>query len=87
MIRQINFYDTDEKWTNAIKKYHIEGVHLKAEKSDEAYFNDLFEIGQGFPRYALIDKEGKLVTISAPQPQDVSVYDLIPIFTVSQLHN
>ena len=73
----INFYDTNEKWTTAIKKYNIEGTHLKAEKSDEEYFNSKFNINQGFPRYALIDKKGKLITVSAPQPQDKSAYDLI----------
>lgn len=73
----IDFSDTEEKWAEAIKKYNIEGIHLKAEKSDEEYFNKVFNIDQGFPKYALIDKKGKLVTISAPQPQDQSIYGII----------
>jgi len=73
----IDFFDTKEKWSNAIKKYNIGGIHLKAEKSDEEYFSKVFSIDQGFPRYALIDKEGKLVTISAPPPQDQSTYEII----------
>lgn len=73
----LDFNDTKEKWTEAIKKYKIEGVHLKAETSDEEYFIRVFNTGEGFPRYALIDKEGKLVTISAPPPQHPDIYPLI----------
>lgn len=73
----LDFYDTSEKWKSAIEKYKIEGTHLKVEKADEEYFDRVFNISQGFPRYALIDKSGKLVTISAPQPQEQSAYDLI----------
>mgnify|MGYP001204875133 CR=1 FL=1 len=78
----INFYDTEEKWINAIDKFDIEGVHLKAEKSDEEYFNNIFQIGQGFPRYALLDKEGKLITSSAPQPQDKAAFELIQKYLI-----
>lgn len=73
----LNFYDTEEQWHTAIKKYAIEGTHLKAEKTDEEYFDKVFNISQGFPRYALIDKKGSLVTISAPPPKDPAAYDLI----------
>jgi len=73
----LDFYDAQQKWLSAIKKYNIEGTHLKAEKSDEEYFNRIFNISQGFPRYALIDKKGKLVTISAPPPNNQNAYDLI----------
>lgn len=73
----IDFFDTEEKWSGAIKQYNIAGIHLKAEQPDEAYFNKVFNIDQGFPRYALIGKTGKLVTISAPQPQDEAAYNLI----------
>lgn len=73
----IDFYDTNEKWLNAIGKHQITGIHLKAEKSDETYFNKQFNIEQGFPRYGLIDKKGRLITISAPQPQEEAAYELI----------
>lgn len=73
----IDFFDTREQWLNAIKKYKIDGLHLKAEKTEEEYFKKVFNINQGFPRYALIDKNGKLVTISAPRPRDESAYNLI----------
>lgn len=73
----LDFDDTNEKWKSAIEKYKIEGIHLKAEEADREYFTRAFNISQGFPRYALIDKSGKLVTISAPPPQEQSAYDLI----------
>lgn len=73
----INFFDSKEKWINAIQANKIDGIHLKAEKQDESYFNSLFNINQGFPRYALIDKEGKLVTIAAPPPNETSLYELL----------
>ena len=73
----LNFYDTQQKWLTAIKKYAIGGTHLKAEKTDEEYFDKVFKINQGFPRYALINKKGSLVTISAPPPNDPAAYNLI----------
>lgn len=66
----IDFYDTNEKWLKAIKQRKLSGFHLKAEKKDEEYFDNLFGINQGFPRYALIDKNGVLITASAPHPND-----------------
>jgi len=66
----IDFYDSKEKWLQAINNHKIPGLHLKAEKSDEQYFNEHFGINQGFPRYAVIDKTGKLVTTAAPHPGD-----------------
>lgn len=80
----LDFYDTQQKWLTAIKKYNIDGIHLKAEKNDEEYFDKLFNISQGFPRYALIDKKGQLVTISAPPPNDQAAYDLIKKYLDTQ---
>lgn len=80
----IDFFDSEEKWLSAIEKYNIQGVHLKAEKSDERYFNDIFNINQGFPRYALIDKKGKLRTISAPPPNSHTTLELIEKYLIDQ---
>ena len=66
----IDFYDTQDKWLTAIEKYKLTGVHLKAEKKDEDLFDKFFGIKEGFPRYALIDKNGVLITTSAPHPND-----------------
>jgi hypothetical protein len=47
---------------------------VKAEKEDEDYFEKIFGISQGFPRYALVDKSGRLVTTAAPHPGDEGIY-------------
>lgn len=73
----IDFYDTKEKWLKTITDRKITGLHIKAEKSDEKYFIEKFGIGQGFPRYALLDKNGTLITSSAPHPNDREVISLI----------
>ncbi|TAH24042.1 MAG: TlpA family protein disulfide reductase, partial [Cytophagales bacterium] len=73
----IDFYDTKEKWLKAIKDKKITGLHIKAEKSNEKYFNEVFGIDQGFPRYALLDKDGILITSSAPHPNDKDAVVLI----------
>ena len=66
----LDFYDTKELWLKAIKTNEITGVNLKAELTDEKYFNDFFDIKNGFPRYAVLDKNGFLMTTSAPSPSD-----------------
>ncbi|MEO5911969.1 MAG: TlpA disulfide reductase family protein, partial [Pelobium sp.] len=62
----IDFYDTKEKWLSYIKYARLEGIHLKTETTDEIYFDKMFGVKEGFPRYALIDKKGRLITSSAP---------------------
>jgi thiol-disulfide isomerase/thioredoxin len=76
----IDFYDTKEKWLEAIKVKKLSGLHLKAEDSDEEYFDNIFGVKQGFPRYALIDKSGRLVTTSAPHPNNPQLIGLIETY-------
>ncbi|WP_428661993.1 TlpA family protein disulfide reductase [Runella sp.] len=64
----INFHDSEEKWLKTVRDKHLSGLHLKAEKENESYFQKVFGIDQGFPRYALLDRDGKLQTTSAPRP-------------------
>ncbi|MBN7811036.1 redoxin family protein [Algoriphagus sp. H41] len=73
----IDFFDSEEKWLYAIEKYNITGIHLKTENHDEQYFNDIFNVNEGFPRYALIDKKGRLRTVSAPPPNSPTAFELI----------
>ncbi len=73
----IDFYDTKEKWLSTISNRKLGGIHVKAEKKDETYFNSVFGIGQGFPRYALINKEGVLVTTSAPHPNNDKIGEFL----------
>lgn len=64
----INFYDSQQKWITTIKKNQLNGVHVKAEVKDEKYFEDIFGVKNGFPRYAVLDKNGRLITTAAPHP-------------------
>lgn len=73
----IDFYDTKEKWLKTIKERKLSGLHVKAEKTDEEYFDNIFGIKQGFPRYALLDKDGRLITTSAPHPNNNKLIDFI----------
>ena len=71
----IDFFDTKEKWISAIRDNKLKGIHLKAELKDEDYFDNFFGIKNGFPRYALIDRKGRLVTSSAPHPNDETILE------------
>jgi thiol-disulfide isomerase/thioredoxin len=73
----LDFYDTKDLWLRAIKTHEITGVNLKAEATDEKYFNDLFGIRSGFPRYAVLDKNGFLISTSAPSPSNEKVVDYL----------
>lgn len=73
----INFHDSKDRWLKTINEKRLQGVHLKAEKENEAYFNDTFGIGQGFPRYALIDTKGVLITMAAPRPDSEQIVSFI----------
>jgi thiol-disulfide isomerase/thioredoxin len=73
----IDFYDSKERWLKTIKDRKLKGIHIKAEKEDEEYFDNVFGVKQGFPRYALIDKSGVLITTSAPHPNDKEIISFI----------
>lgn len=73
----IDFYDSKEKWLKTIESQRLEGIHLKSEKEDLPFFEKTFDVGQGFPRYALLNKNGELVTSSAPHPNDSDVVPFI----------
>lgn len=66
----VDFYDTKERWLKTIKDKKLKGIHVKAEKENEQFFDKTFGVKQGFPRYALLDKNGMLITTSAPHPND-----------------
>lgn len=73
----IDFYDTKEKWLKTIQNKKLKGIHLKSEKEDIPFFDKIFGVRQGFPRYALLDKNGLLITTSAPFPSDEDAVTLI----------
>ncbi|RZL32882.1 MAG: TlpA family protein disulfide reductase, partial [Pedobacter sp.] len=69
----LDFYDTKDLWLNAIKTHQITGINLKAENTDEKFFHDVFGIKNGFPRYAVMDKNGFLISTAAPSPSNPTV--------------
>lgn len=73
----LDFYDTRDLWLKAIKTHEITGINLKAEATDEKYFNDFFGIRGGFPRYAVLDKNGFLISTAAPSPSNEKVVDYL----------
>ncbi len=73
----IDFFDSKEKWLKCIRERKLGGLHIKAEKADEAYFDEVFGINQGFPRYALLDRDGRLITTAAPHPNDDQLENFI----------
>ncbi len=76
----INFHDSKEKWLKTLQQRQLTGLHLKAEKENEAYFQEVFGIGEGFPRYALLDREGKLQSTAAPRPDSPEIVPLLEKF-------
>ncbi|TKC05583.1 TlpA family protein disulfide reductase [Pedobacter polaris] len=73
----LDFYDTKDLWIKAIKAHEITGVNLKAEAADEKYFNEFFGIKNGFPRYAVLDRNGFLISTAAPSPSNDGVVDYL----------
>lgn len=81
----IDFYETNKKWLKTIKERKLKGIHVKAEKADEQYFDGTFGVKQCFPRYALLDKNGTLITSSAPHPNDEDAVLLIDKYLKLQI--
>jgi thiol-disulfide isomerase/thioredoxin len=74
----IDFYDKKSTWIRTIQSRRLKGLHLKAEPENQKYFNEIFGIDEnGFPHYALLDKNGVLVTSAAPHPGDAAAATLI----------
>lgn len=55
-----------EKW---VKEHKSKGYSLHLEKAFDAEFTKYYKIGS-IPRFMLIDKAGKIVSIDAPRPSD-----------------
>ncbi|MGF6846833.1 peroxiredoxin [Chitinophaga sp. W3I9] len=64
--------ETEVKWKDALKKYHLEGVNLVAEGWTAHPVCKAYNVN-GIPHYVLIDKTGKLSNNNAPRPSDASL--------------
>jgi peroxiredoxin len=64
----ISFDKDRREWLNAIKREHLNGVHLLAGTSSEKLKRQ-FHI-EGIPFYIWIDENGKIVEENAPRPSE-----------------
>ncbi|WP_027421135.1 TlpA family protein disulfide reductase [Crocinitomix catalasitica] len=58
--------DNTEDWLAAIAKYNVKGINLNAPKNNNPFF-EAFDVF-GYPRYILIDQEGKIIDPNAKHP-------------------
>lgn len=69
----VNIYLTStlKSWVSVIKDKKVEGENYYIDDDNSAIFMDMCKI-PGYPTYMLMDKTGKLVDKSAPEPQNIS---------------
>lgn len=67
---------TRDKWLKAIQENNMTGlINLIISPTGDSHFETDYQI-VGVPRYFIIDKEGKIITVFAPSP-DKEMKDLI----------
>ena len=61
----------EKTWQETVQFYHLTGRHILGNQVLEDYFRSLYPYNNSlrFPSYLLFDKEGKLVTKQAEQPE------------------
>ncbi len=64
----------EQKWRDFVKNYELGDVQLWAGK--DFSFQQAYEIN-GFPRFILIDPDGKIVDAEAPRPSDPLLKELL----------
>ncbi|MGJ1433542.1 TlpA family protein disulfide reductase [Sphingobacterium spiritivorum] len=70
----ISIDDNEDKWRQAIKEDHIEGIHLLAKGNTNSDFAKAFNIS-AIPRYVIIGRDGKILDNDAPRPSNDITYD------------
>jgi len=63
----IDFDQDESKWLHAVRKHHLEGYHIRANKDLKNDFINK-QLGNSLPIYMLINSEGKLVEKKALPP-------------------
>ena len=62
--------DLKEKWLAAIKRHKMEGMlNLTPDRSTTEQFEERYFVS-AVPRYIVIDKQGKIISVFAPKPGD-----------------
>lgn len=69
----IDVHDSKEVWQKTVQENKLGGVQLYAPEFDVAFFNDY--VVQAFPRFILIDKEGKVLDRNAKRPSDPTLQE------------
>ncbi len=70
-----NCFDQEIKWKETIEKNQIEGLHFHLPKKENI---DFFAIN-GFPKYFLLDRNGKIVKVSFGLSDDFSSTEILKV--------
>ncbi|MCT4587893.1 MAG: TlpA family protein disulfide reductase [Carboxylicivirga sp.] len=65
-----------QKWIDYVNNEQLKGVQLMADKAFDSDVTKAYSINS-IPRFMLIDKEGKIITIDAPRPSDENIADFL----------
>lgn len=65
-----------DKWARYTKEQYPEGLHVIADKELRSDFVKAFSINT-FPRFIIIDPEGKMVSANAPRPSSIRLQDTL----------
>ena len=66
--------EDDQKWRNAIKQYHLTGVHIRTNEEFHFYLSKLYSAENphlAIPWYILIDENGNIMEVRAKSPSQL----------------
>jgi thiol-disulfide isomerase/thioredoxin len=69
VLMYVSIDEKQDPWKNYLSKNEMRGIHLFAGKGFEAEIMKYFKVW-GIPRYLIIGKDNKIVTVNAPRPGD-----------------
>jgi len=68
--------DDKEAWKNAVTTEKLTGVQLHKNVQMSPDFAENYDL-TGIPRFILVNKDGKLISINAPRPSEAKIKELI----------
>ena len=68
--------DDKEAWKNAVTTEKLTGVQLHKNVQMSPDFAENYDL-TGIPRFILVSKDGKLISINAPRPSEAKIKELI----------
>ena len=66
--------DDDQKWKNAIKQYHLTGIHIRTNNEFHSNLAKIFSVENphlAIPWYIMIDENGKIIEERAKRPSQL----------------